>query len=305
MLSLYKLEIFAAVVQEGSFSAAAERLYMTQPAVSQHIHDLEASIGASLFVRGRRGVQLTPVAHTLYDYTQRILALVAEAESAVTVVENLREAQITIGATPGVSVYLMPEWIKAFRQRYSNLSVSIVTAVTPEIIGGVLGHKLNIGFVEGELDSSPRKGLGSMELQSIELSVVVGRGHEWCAREDLSVQDLQGQPFVTRPLNSRTRSWIDETLEAHGVRPKIVAEFDNPEAIKQAVMANLGISILPDYAIQREHGQMLRALPLRDLPLKRSLKLLWDESLPLSPVTRALLQHLSAAFPALSELVAG
>lgn len=83
MLNLYKLEIFATVVQTGSFSAAAERLLMTQPAVSQHIQDLEASLGARLFQRGRRGVTLTPAGETLHSYTQEILRLLAEAENAV------------------------------------------------------------------------------------------------------------------------------------------------------------------------------------------------------------------------------
>ena len=80
MLSLYKLEIFASVVQYGSFSAAAAQLHMTQPAVSQHIHDLERHVGTSLFNRGRRGVTLTEAGTTLFDYTQRILRLVAEAD---------------------------------------------------------------------------------------------------------------------------------------------------------------------------------------------------------------------------------
>jgi DNA-binding transcriptional LysR family regulator len=87
MLSLYKLEIFNAVVQEGSFSRAAQRLYLTQPAVSQHIQSLESSLGTRLFKRGRRGVQLTPAGEMLHDYTRCIMRLLAEAESAITNVE--------------------------------------------------------------------------------------------------------------------------------------------------------------------------------------------------------------------------
>jgi DNA-binding transcriptional LysR family regulator len=114
MLSLYKLEIFAAVVHAGSFSAASDRLFMTQPAVSQHIQTLEASLGTTLFVRGRRGVSLTPAGESLYGYTLQILRLVAEAESAVTDVENLAEGQIQIGATPGLTSTWCPNGYKVF-----------------------------------------------------------------------------------------------------------------------------------------------------------------------------------------------
>ena len=96
MLNLYKLEIFAIAAQTGSFSAAAERLLMTQPAVSQHIQDLEASLGAKLFARGRRGVTLTPAGETLHRYTQEILRLLAEAENAVTDVQNLASGQVRV-----------------------------------------------------------------------------------------------------------------------------------------------------------------------------------------------------------------
>ncbi len=107
MLNLHKLEIFATVVRVGSFSAAAEQLLMTQPAVSQHIQDLEASLGTRLFERGRRGVTLTAAGEKLHDYTRTILQLVSEAENAVTDVEHLTSGEIVVGATPGVSVYLL------------------------------------------------------------------------------------------------------------------------------------------------------------------------------------------------------
>jgi len=210
MLSLYKLEIFGTVVQVGSFSGAAQRLFMTQPAVSQHIQDLEKQLGTALFLRGRRGVTLTPAGNTLYDYTQRILQLVAEAESAVTNVQHLDSGQINIGATPGVSVYLLPEWIGAFRTLYPQLNVSIQTATTTEIADAVLEHQLDIGFVEGELETIASKRLGSLVLRPVDLFVVVSGAHPWQKRERVTLGELDEQPFITRQPGSRTRAWVDE-----------------------------------------------------------------------------------------------
>ena len=305
MLSLYKLEIFAAVVQAGSFSAAAQTFPMTQPAVSQHIQDLENSLGTSLFIRGRRGVTLTAAGETLYDYTQRILRLVAEAESQVTNVENIASGQLTIGATPGVSTYLLPDWLRGFREKYPQLNVALQTGVTTKNVSGVMEHHLDIAVVEGELDGISRKGLGSQILRPVAMVVVVGQGHPWAQQNQILLQELNEQPFITRQINSRTRVWIDAVLKKHNVKPKIVAEFDNQEAIKQAVMSNMGVTILPDYAVQRElDAGLMRGLHVEDVELKREIKLLYDETMPFSPVARALLLHLTETFPELTHFIA-
>jgi DNA-binding transcriptional LysR family regulator len=304
MLSLYKLEIFATVVRAGSFSAAATRLYMTQPAVSQHIQDLEASLGTPLFIRGRRGVTMTSAGETLYDYTQRILHLVAEAESKVTRVENLDSGQIMIGATPGVSVYLLPDWIHSFRERYPGLNVALQTDVTTRTAINILENRLDIGFVEGELEKIQRKGLGHLELRPVHLLVVVSKDHPWYEHTSVTVDDLHEQNFITRQPGSRTRVWLDALLAEHGVEPHIVGEFDNQEAIKQAVMSNMGVTILPDYAVMRESQVgLLKTLSVDDVRLERHLKLIWNKNAPFTPVTRALLSHLKEMFPPLQQLL--
>lgn len=304
MLSLYKLEIFATVVQAGSFSAAAQTFPMTQPAVSQHIQDLENSLGTSLFNRGRRGVTLTPAGDILYDYTQKILRLVAEAENQVTNVENIASGQLTIGATPGVSTYLLPDWLRSFRELFPQLNVALQTGVTSQNVSGVMDHQLDIAFVEGELEKVSRKGLGHLGLRPVTMLVVVGQGHEWSRRDSVLLSDLNSQAFIMRQPNSRTRVWVDMIFSQHYIKPKIAAEFDNQEAIKQAVMSNMGVTMLPDYAIERELAAgLLRGLAIEGVLLQRELKLIYDETMPFTPVARVLLLHLAQIFPQLNNLV--
>lgn len=304
MLSLYKLEIFAAVVQNGSFSAAAQQLYMSQPAVSQHIQDLEASLGTRLFERGRRGVTLTTAGETLHSYTEDILRLMAQAQANVTDVDNLAEGQITLGATPGVSVYMLPDWMRQFRERYPHLTIALQTAVTHDIVGDVLGGRLDVGFVEGELGEVRAEGLGRLDLCEIDWYVVVAQGHDWCGREDVLMHDLDGQPMIMRQPHSRTRVWVDAIFAEHAVKPRVVAEFDHPESIKQAVLSGMGLTILPDYALHRESDERrLHMLPIRDVPLKRALKLIYRENRPFSPVTRAFLALLTETFSDLATLL--
>jgi DNA-binding transcriptional LysR family regulator len=303
MLNLYKLEIFAEVVQSGSFSAAAEQLLMTQSGVSQHIQDLEASLGTQLFVRGRRGVTLTSSGQQLYTYTEQILRLVAEAENSVANIEQLAGGQIRVGATPGVGVYLLPEWIQSFRQRFPKLTVTLQTDITPRIIEAVLARKLELGFIEGELASDADRLLGIHLLQEMEQFVVVGPKHPFWNRSGLVITELEGQTLITRQAESQTRVWLDQMLQQYSVRPRIGAEFDNVESIKRSVINGPSLAILPEYAVHAEQAfGVLRIIPLAGKPLTRTVKLIWDKRRFFSPLVYSLLQHLYACCPTLAHL---
>ncbi|MCU0498725.1 MAG: LysR family transcriptional regulator [Anaerolineae bacterium] len=298
MLDLYKLHIFERVVQAGSFSAAAEQLYMSQSAVSQHIHELEASLGTKLFDRGRRGVTLTSTGQTLHEYTRSILKLVGEAEHAVTDVQQLSAGQIMIGATPGVAVYLLPDWIQAFRADYPRLTVTLKTNVTAQIVEDVLARRMNLGFIEGELH--PRPELGSVILQEVEQWVIIGEKHPWAGRESIMIAELADQPFIMRQGNSQTRQWWQQILTQAQLEPPIIAEFDNVESIKRMVMSGTCLTILPEYAVSQElESGRLRRLTLHDHPLRRALKMIWEREIPLSPITYAFVQTLARTFSAL------
>jgi DNA-binding transcriptional LysR family regulator len=304
MLKLSKLEVFAVVSEEGSFSAAAERLHLSQPAVSRHIQELEETLGIRLFKRQRRGVELTSGGEVLKEYTERILWLVREAEGALTDVSRLLVGQVRIDATPGVSVYLMPTWTQAFSQKYRNLTVSIRTRITGDAIEDLLSGRTDIAFVEGELEELAHERVAVLALQKIEQVLVVGRGHRWWDVNALPAAELDQEPFVTRQPGSRTRVWIDGILRARNVHPYLVAEFDSPEAIKEAVMNGLGVTILPTYTVARERAAgLLRAIPLAELKLEREIKLLWDSSRPFSPVTRAFLAHIAESFPVIDPII--
>jgi DNA-binding transcriptional LysR family regulator len=302
MLSLYKLEIFNAVADAGSFSAAADHLLLTQPAISQHIQDLEAATGTQLFKRGRRGVQLTPAGELLLDYTRRILQLVSEAENAVTDIEHLAGGQIRIGATPGVGGYVLPGWVQSFQQRYPQVLTSLRTDTTPQITEHLLNHTLDIGVVEGEWVENWQ--IEKVVLQQIDHFVIVQAEHPWVAKQVIPMQALQKQPFITRSPGSQTRAWLDSIMALHGITLNIVAEFDNPEAIKQAVNAGMGITILPDYTVRHEQQLgMLCALPVQDADLQRTMKLIWERHTPFKPVMRAFVTHLAIRFPQLLHAV--
>ncbi len=303
MLSLYKLEIFSMVVQYGSFSAAANHLYMTQSAVSQHIQDLEASLGTKLFIRGRRGVQLTHSGEKLHAHTTQILAMVAAAENDVMDVANLANGHASIGSTPNIGIYTLPDWIRGFRERYPNLTLALQTGTTSDIVNGVLNHQLDIGFVEGEVEKMRRSRLGVLMLQDIKMVLVVGPKHIWWDRTQIAIKELDAQAFVMRPRNSQTRIWLDELFQEHNIQPIVSAEFDNPESLKQSVSGGPCVTVLPTYAVENDLlTERLRAIPIENVSLHRVLKLVWDRQIPLSPIARTFLSFMAEQLPQLSTL---
>jgi DNA-binding transcriptional LysR family regulator len=300
MLNLNKLEIFAAVVRTGSFSAAAQQLLLTQPAVSQHVQDLEASLGTRLFVRGRRGATLTPSGARLAEYARAIFQLVAEAQNAVTEVEHLAAGQMQIGATPGISVYLLPEPIQEFHSRYPKLQVAVQTGITPQIMDDLRLGKLDVGLIEGELDGPLHGALGVQLLQVVEQWVAVGPKHPWWGQAAVALAELDGQSLILRQRSSQTRIWLDGVLQQRGLHPHIGAEFDNVESIKRAVIRSASVTILPAYAVQQEvESGRLWLLHVAGEPLQRTLKIVWNRETYTSPVVAAFLRCLRRYLPEL------
>ncbi|MFN2203974.1 MAG: LysR family transcriptional regulator [Caldilineaceae bacterium] len=304
MLDPYKLEIFECVVEDGSFSAAAERLMMSQSGVSQHIRDLENTLGTKLFERSRRGTTATESGRLLHDYAVRILDLVSEAENAITDVTHLKEGQVHVAATPGISIYVLSEIIQAFRTRYPLLVVSLETHITPVIVQDILARRADVGLVEGELLLDLHHGLCAQELEAIPQYVIVGRRHDFWNRDDVAIGELDGRTFIMRQPASQSRIWLDRLLAQHGVTPRINAEFDNLESIKRTVAAGIGLAILPRYAMRDEEAYgTLRAIPVQGVTLQRTVKLVWDGRRHFAPVTRSLLEHLSHHYPDISEVI--
>lgn len=303
MLDLYKLSIFVQVADQGSFSRAAEHLYMSQSGVSQHMQELENALGVRLFNRERRGVSPTSAGQLLLDYARTILSTAAEAEAVLADLASAEQGlgPVSIGATPGVSAYLLPEWLYQFQMMYPDLSVAVQTATTEQVAASIHAGQLDLGFVEGELPSETMAGLEYTGLQEIEQMIVVGNNHRWWQQPAVNLHDLHDQPLVVRQVSSQTRVWIDQLFEEHHIRPRIVAELDNLESIKRMVIGGKCFAIMPEYAVrhERELG-LMRLLPVRDYSLRRTLKLVWQQGSLRSPVARAFLRVIQKQFPGMS-----
>lgn len=297
MLDLYKLRLFVAVANHQSLSKAAEAHYMSQSAMSQHIAQLEAYLGRTLFARHRRGVILTADGEKLYAYAVQICHLVAEAELALVQITAESEGELSIGATPNISTYRLPVWTSDFTGRYPRLHLRVQTDITAHIIRDVTLGKLDIGLIEGEIHPDHAENVHIHRLESIAQVVVVGRAHPFWGRESVSLDELRHQKIIMRPLNSQSRQWLEGILKAHGVKPAVLLETDNIESMKRMVQTGDSITILPDYTIaDAVKTGTLWAIRADDASLVRDHKVLWAKSSLPTPFAHVFLRHLGSLF---------
>jgi len=285
VLNLYQLKAFLAVAKHRSFSRASEELYLTQPAVSKQIKALEELLGVELFYRIGRAVHLTEAGETLRLYTQRAFQSLEEAVEAIAQLKGLESGHLKISAASTIGIYLLPQLLGFFKHRYPGVEISLAITNKESVLRGLLNFEAELGFV-GPPVNPPE--LVSEEYLVDELVLIMAPGHRLAFRESVSVKELQDEIFILRERGSGTREIMEEELARLGINLKKAMELGSTEAIKQAVAADLGVSIISKYAITMEVllGRLCSAT-IPELNLKRQLYLVYHRQRPLSRAAQA------------------
>lgn len=304
MITLHKLKIFILICEQGSLNRAAQALYLSQSAVSQHIQDLESTLGVQLLERSPRGTQPTPAGEVLLSYARQMIQLLADAERDIMQIDHAESLHLNLAGTPGINVYILPGWLRDFQATYEHISVSMQTGLTKEIVNGVMDTRFDLGFIEGDIHDLVVDGLGHLPLYDVEYDVVVGASHEWAHKTNITHDQLRTYPFINRQPTSRSRRWLERALSEKGITLKTTTELDSPGTIKYALLNGGGLSILPRYAVEREveRGELHR-LTIDGLTLTRSVQLVWNQTIPFSVMQRAFLNMLSSTAPRLTMLL--
>jgi DNA-binding transcriptional LysR family regulator len=277
MFSLHQVRIFLTTATQGSISRAAQVLYLSQPAVSQHIKALEKDLGVALLTRGRRGVALTPAGEVFLKYAQQMLLLADEAREVTHSAANQGQSMhyLHIGATPGVGACLLPYWMGRFSPVSQRVTPTLKILPTPELVHQVSQQEVAFAIIG---DTLSRAVVEVTPLWAEEAVIVVGRSHEWWGQERVNPEALVGQPFVMRQNNSLAHAWELQSLAEYGINPQTVAEFNTPTAIKQAVIAGMGVALLPCFSIKNElDAGRLHPVRLDTGLFQRNLYFLWSQ----------------------------
>lgn len=287
-LNFHQLHIFYTVAEKGSFSHAAQALHMTQPAVTMQVQSLEEYFGTKLFIRSTKKIELSEAGKTLLPYAKRSIELMKETEISMSKFTHMLEDRLYLGASMTVGEYILPRLLGPFGKEYPNISISMKVINTKQILDEVLNHQLNFGLVEAEIKHPD---VHTEAVMNDELMLIIPPDHPLAEQESVRMDDVLKYPFVLREQGSGTRRVMEEELERAGYNPadmNVVMELGSTGAVKSAVEAGLGLSILSQSSLKHEAALgVLKVKRMEGIRFSRSFYAIYLNStiLPISAVT--------------------
>jgi len=247
-----RLQVFHTVARQLSFTKAAEQLFMTQPAVTFQVKQLEEHFSTRLFERSHGKITLTPAGRLVMEYAERILGLSDELEKRVAELTGAVSGPLLLGASTTVAEFILPQILGEFKARYPQVQAHMSVANSETIENRVADHTLDLGIIE-----SPAH-LPSVQTEVVcddELVLICAPGHRLARVKSVTPQEIVGEPFVSREVGSGTREFTDHYLRNCKVSPEdlsIVMELGSPEAIKGVVETGVGVAIMSRTRVVKE-----------------------------------------------------
>jgi DNA-binding transcriptional LysR family regulator len=247
-----RLQVFYTVARHLSFTKAAEQLFMTQPAVTFQIKQLEEQFSARLFERSHGKIALTPAGRLVMEYAGRILGLSEEMETRVAELNGTMSGPLLLGASTTIAEFILPRILGEFKVEHPQVHAHLTVGNSETIESRVADHALDLGLIESP---SHLPALATEVCCEDELVLICQPVHRFAKAAAVKAQDLAGEPFVSRELGSGTREFMDQYLRSCDVAPEdlnMVMELGSPEAIKGVVETGLGVSIVSHATVVKE-----------------------------------------------------
>jgi DNA-binding transcriptional LysR family regulator len=297
--NFHHLRLFLQVVEQGGVTAGAAAAGVSQPAVSAAVRTLEREVGQPLLERVGRGVRPTEAGQTLADYARRIFALEADGRRALDELRGLERGRLAVGASTTVGIYLMPRLLGRFHSRHPAIGLALDIGNTRQIVEQTRQGALDLAVVEGfvaddDLDVEP--------YLPDELILVAAPGDPLAVGGPIQPRDLADASFLVREVGSGTRAVVERAFARWGVTPAVAMEIGHTEAIKQAIAAGLGVSILSRLAVARElvAGALVH-IPIAAEPIRREFLLVRRRAARPSRAGSAFLAILAQESPVRAE----
>jgi DNA-binding transcriptional LysR family regulator len=267
-MTFRQFEIFLAVARARSFTRAAGALHLSQSTLSVHVRELERELGARLFDRLGRTVVLTEAGRLLEEHARRIAASLASARQTIQELQGLQSGSLVIGASTTPGIYVLPGIVATFRERHPAVDVSLRIANSRVIEERIRADDVDLGVVGGHVLGPTQSCVAAGLID--ELVLVVPPGHASAGRREISPRELASSRLLMREEGSATRQVTERTLRQAGVKFTTGMELDHVEAVKQAVIAGLGVAFVSIHAIRGELAtHRLYAVRLKGLRIRR------------------------------------
>lgn len=263
------LKVFLTVAEQGSFTKAAALLHLTQPAVSQHIRSLESDLGAHLIDRNNRMIRLTRAGEIVEEHARQIVQTEDHMRRVVAGLSNDIAGPLHIGASYSIGEYMLPAVLALFCRDNPQVEPTIEIGNTHDIASLVARGQLDVGLVEGTY--SPAE-VATQTLGEDQMILVANPDHPFLKDEHVTSSQLSTECWILREEGSGTREMSDRILQEQSILPQRTMTFSSTQAIKEAVRAGLGISVLSTSTVQMElELGMLREIQFEGLPITRTL----------------------------------
>ncbi len=292
-MDLHQIEIFCSIVRLRSFSRAAETLFLTQPTVSGHIKNLEHELGVKLLDRlGKRAIP-TEAGEVLYRHGRRLLEERDRVRQEIEKITGRVSGVLRIGGSTIPGAYILPPAISAFRKVHPSISVQLNIADSARVTEAVLSGELCMG-ITGARELEPH--LEVHPFQSDELVVAVPARHPWAKKRTIVLDDLRAEPFILREQGSGTRKIMQDRLEHAGFSTgdmNVSAIVGSSDAVRQAVKAGLGVSILSSRALTDDlEAGRIAAVRIRGVKMERNFYVVLLKGRSRSPLCRSFLEFI-------------
>jgi DNA-binding transcriptional LysR family regulator len=306
--TLDQLRILKAIAAEGSFKRAADTLYVSQPAVSLQVQNLEKQLNVPLFDRGGRKAQLTEAGHLLLSYGEKIITLCQETCRAIEDLQNLQGGTLIVGASQTTGTYLLPRMIGQFRGKYPEVTVQLQVHSTRRTSWGVANGQVDLAIIGGEVPAELQETLQIIPYADDELALILPVSHPLAKVGMIQKEDLYRLKFITLDSQSTIRKVIDKVLTRCDIdtkRLKVEMELNSIEAIKNAVQSGLGAAFVSITAIEKElQMNVLHVAPIKDVEVRRTLSVILNPNRYRSKAAEAFVKEILPEFSTYPEYLA-
>ncbi|MEO5334654.1 MAG: LysR family transcriptional regulator [Magnetococcus sp. YQC-5] len=284
-----QLRVFDAIVRNGSFIRAAKEMHLTQPTLSMQVKKISDSIGLPLFEQIGRKIYPTDAGRALHDLCKEVFDSIARFEMTLADSKGLKKGQLRLTAVT-TTEYFLPRFLGTFCNRYPGIDVSLKILDRGQVMERLRANTDDLyifGFPPKEPD------IKAMRFLENPLVAVAPTEHPLATNRNIPLARLLEEPFLLREPGSGTRILVERFFAEHGSRPRVRMELGSNEAIRQAILGGLGLSILSNYVVENAPG--LTVIDSEGFPIKSNWYLIRQEGKQLSVVARAFCDHLARA----------
>jgi DNA-binding transcriptional LysR family regulator len=287
-LELYKSFYYTA--KYGNISKAAEHLYITQPAVSRTIRQLEDELRCALFFRTSKGVKLTQEGEILYQYIDQAFNFISTAEKKITDVKNLLSGEVRIGVSDTLCKYYLVPYLKLFNTLHPAIKIHIICPTTPGIISLLKAGKIDFGIINLPYEDDRLEFKSVMEIQDC---FVAGEKYRYLSNKLQPLGEIVKNPLLLLERNSNSRLYIDRYFEANSISAVPAFELGNIDLLVHFARYDFGIAcVIRNFiADELESGRLHEIKPIEKIPV-RSIGVVWLRDVPLSTASRELITQL-------------